>query len=90
MFLHDSKKNDKKKVPWSKEKEDVLENCKESIKSAITLHTPMTSPLALMTDCSATSAVGVLQQEYDDVWQLLRFFSKALSPAQTKYSRYLR
>lgn len=88
-FLHDSRKNDRRKVPWTKETGDMFEKCKESIINAVTLfHPSMTSPLALMTDCSATCAGAVLQQKCDGVYQPLGFFSKALSPAQVKYSTY--
>jgi transposase InsO family protein len=88
-FLHNSKKNDKSIITWHGEADNAFEQCKESIKSAVTLFHPNTeSPLSLMTDCSSTCAGAVLQQKVNGNWQPLGFFSKALSPAQTKYSTY--
>jgi hypothetical protein len=37
-------------------------------------------------DASTTTMGAVLQQGVQDVWQLLAFFSRKLSPAQQKYS----
>jgi hypothetical protein len=41
-------------------------------------------------DASTTAMGAVLQQQMQDVWQPLAFFSRKLSPAQQKYSAYKR
>ena len=42
----------------------------------------------LYVDASTTAMGAVLQQQVQDVWQPLAFFSRKLSPAQQKYSAY--
>ena len=39
-------------------------------------------------DASDTVVVAVLQQEIDHQWQPTAFFSKKLTPAETKYSTF--
>ena len=41
-----------------------------------------------MTDASYNAAGAVLQQEVDNQWQPNAFFSKKLTPAETRYSAF--
>jgi len=41
-------------------------------------------------DASTTDMGAVLQQRVQDAWQSPAFFSRKLSPAQQKYSAYVR
>ena len=43
-----------------------------------------------MLDASDTAVGAVLQQEIDHQWQLIAFFSKKLTPAETKYRTFNR
>lgn len=62
---------------------------KESLSNAALLaHPDSQAKLALVTDASDTAMGAVLQQLHNDVWEPLAFFSRKLSPTQTKYSPY--
>ncbi|BHF77170.1 hypothetical protein SprV_0502027300 [Sparganum proliferum] len=61
------------------------------VKAALTKATPLAHPrsdaqLTLMTDASSTAVGASLQQTVSGVLQHLAFFSKKLSPAETRYS----
>ncbi|KAL0832341.1 hypothetical protein ABMA28_001774 [Loxostege sticticalis] len=67
----------------------AFEASKESLANAALLaHPDCSATLALVTDASDKAIGAVLQQLKDDVWQPLAFFSRKLSPSQTKYSPY--
>jgi transposase InsO family protein len=67
----------------------AFEACKESLSNAALLaHPSCSAKLALVTDASDTALGAVLQQLSEGVWEPLAFFSRKLSPAQTKYSPY--
>ena len=44
------------------------------------------APTNIMTDASDTAVGTVLQQEVNNQWHLIAFFSKKLTPAETRYS----
>ena len=46
------------------------------------------APLRITCDTSDFAVGGVLQQYIDNVWQPLSFFSKKLTPAETRYSAF--
>jgi hypothetical protein len=88
-FLINSKKNDKRQIPWCDNSIQAFEQSKLSLKKAVTLSFPSAdAPISLMTDCSNTCAGAVLQQKEGNRWQPLGFFSKKLSDAQQKYSTF--
>lgn len=67
----------------------AFEDCKTSLCNAALLAHPDTqAKLGLVTDASDTAIGGVLQQRNNGAWQPLAFFSRKLSPSQTKYSPY--
>ena len=51
-------------------------------------HPKTNAELCLMTDASDVADGAVLQQNVDNVWQPLGFFSKRLQPAETRYSTF--
>jgi cleavage and polyadenylation specificity factor subunit 1 len=51
-------------------------------------HTDGAFPIALMTDASTTATGAVLQQQIQDAWHTLAFFSKKMNTAQQKYSSF--
>ena len=50
--------------------------------------TLLVHPLNITCDASDLAVGGVLQQYIDNVWQPLSFFSKKLTPAETRYSTF--
>jgi hypothetical protein len=63
--------------------------CKSALSEAALLaHPLMDAPLRLATDASDTAIGGVLEQQLEDNWQPLGFFSKKLNNAQRGYSTY--
>lgn len=67
----------------------AFEDCKRSLcNAALLAHPDSNAKLGLVTDASDTAIGGVLQQHIEGAWQPLGFFSRKLSPSQTKYSPY--
>ena len=54
--------------------------------ATLLVHPDHTAPLNITCDASDFAVGGVLQQYFNNVWQLLLFFSKKLTPAETRYS----
>jgi cleavage and polyadenylation specificity factor subunit 1 len=76
-------------ITWSVVLDKVFEECKASLsRAALLAHPDPSAMLALVTDASTNAMGGVLQQQVQDTWQPLAFFSRNLSPAQQKYSTY--
>ena len=76
-------------VEWSEERQRAFDECKESVvQAALLAHPKMSAPLAIFTDASDFTLEAALQQQTDEGWQPLAFFTKKLSSAQRKYSTY--
>lgn len=89
QYLHNSKKRDKTEIQWTAEAIEAFENCKKCLQNAALLAHPLNSvPLALMCDASNTCAGAVLQQQVNNAWQPLGYYSKKFSATQQKYSTY--
>ena len=54
--------------------------------TTLLVHPDHTAPLNITCDASDVAVGGVLQQYINNVWQPLSFFSKKLTPAETRYS----
>lgn len=88
-YLHNTKRNDRTPITWSKDAEEAFELCKNNLKEAVLLSHPVSgAPLAIMTDASNTCAGAVLQQKIGQKWKPLSFFSCKFSEAQQRYSAY--
>lgn len=82
-------KNDKRAVIWTDETSTAFDECKRQLANAATLAYPREgAPLSLMVDASDTCVGAVLNQEVQDSQQPLGFYSKKLTPAQSRYSAY--
>ena len=67
----------------------AFERTKEALVHATMLAYPQTNaPLAVTVGASSVAVGAVLEQLVDDSWQPLAFFSKALRPAEKKYSTF--
>ena len=72
---------------WNEGAELAFMQSKQILAKATLLVHP--DPLAqLNISCDASDFAGVLQQYIDNVWQPPSFFSKKLSPAETRYSAF--
>ncbi|UYV61770.1 hypothetical protein LAZ67_1006444 [Cordylochernes scorpioides] len=65
----------------------------QNIKNALAENTLLNYPqpnftLSVLVDASNVAVGGVLQQLNDTAWEPISFFSKKLSPAETKYSAF--
>lgn len=88
-YLGNSKRKDKTEIKWTELAERNFEQCKEDLKNAVLLSYPSTdNPLALMTDASDKCVGAVLQQNVNNSWKPLGYYSKKLTEAQMKYSTY--
>ena len=63
-----------------------LESKKILANANLLVHPDLSAHLNITCDASDFAVRGVLQQCVDNVWQPLSFFSKKLSPAETRYS----
>jgi transposase InsO family protein len=83
------KTKSKATINWTPEMAQAFTDCKQSFSTATLLAHPVIGvDLALSTDASDFSIGACLQQRVNNDWQPLAFFSRKLTPAQTKYSAY--
>ncbi|XP_073821522.1 uncharacterized protein [Musca autumnalis] len=88
-LVGNSKKNDKRKVPWTTESENAFEICKRSLGEATMLAHPAPDlELALVTDASDSAIGAVLEQNFNGTWRPLGFYSCKLSKSEKSYSTY--
>lgn len=88
-MLKESKKNDKRPVPWTPVAETAFETLKQQLAEATVIaHPDSTAQLRLSTDASSSAIGAALEQSKNNNWEPLGFFSKKLTPAQVNYSTY--
>lgn len=88
-LLKDSKKNDKRLVPWNNTLEQAFDKCKYDLIHSATLayHAPH-QQLTLSVDASNIAIGAVLNVLDNDLSQPLGFFSRKLTTAEQNYSTY--
>ena len=87
-LLSGSPKNDRR-LEWNSEAEAAFVAIKEALADATLLvHPHVDAPTSLITDASDTAVGAVLQQQIDSVWSPLGYFSRKLTPAETRYSTF--
>lgn len=80
-----------KPFPWTPELHTAFDKCRRSLSDATLLHHPVSGArLALFTDASSVHVGACLQQEVNDLWCPLAFFSKKLTPRQSEWPAYYR
>ena len=57
-------------------------------KASLLLYPDSEVPTCLMTDASDTAVGAVLQQYINDTWHPISFFSRKMTPAETRYSTF--
>ena len=84
-----TKKTRNTTLEWSEPATSAFQKIKTALADSTMLSHPKTNAeLCLMTDASDVADGAVLQQNVDNVWQPLGFFSKRLQPAETRYSAF--
>ncbi|UYV72720.1 hypothetical protein LAZ67_10000403 [Cordylochernes scorpioides] len=74
---------------WTSDTLEAFQNIKNALAEKTLLNYPQpNSTLSLLVDASNVAVGGVLQQLNDTAWEPISFFSKKLSPAETKYSAF--
>ena len=76
-------------LTWTDSTLAAFNATKEALANASLLAYPKpNAPTCLMTDASDTAVGAVLQQLVNGTWQPISFFSRKLSPAETRYSTF--
>ena len=88
IFLNNlPKSRSKQTLHWTKETSTAFQDVKDALASATLLSYPHpNAPINLMVNASNTAVGAVLQQQVNDEWQPVSFFSRSLSPREHKYS----
>ncbi|UYV73057.1 hypothetical protein LAZ67_10001691, partial [Cordylochernes scorpioides] len=74
---------------WTLDTLEAFQNIKNALAENTLLNYPQpNSILSVLVDASNVAVGGVLQQLNDTAWEPISFFSKKLSPAETKYSAF--
>lgn len=79
----------KDNLPWTAEATQCFEKLKSSLAQATLLNYPDTkAPLVLVCDASDFGVAGALEQQVNGKWEPLGFYSKKLSPTESRYSTF--
>ena len=78
---------DSKPLLWDEPASQAFLDIKKAMADiSLLAHPHHDAPTNIMTDASDTTVGAVLQQEVNNQWHPITFFSKKLTPAETKYS----
>ena len=76
-------------IEWSTDCQEAFEKAKSALANATLLHHPRPdAPTSITTDASGTSIGGQIEQLQAGLWKPIAFFSRKLSPAETKYAAF--
>ena len=79
----------RKTFSWSTECEEAFSATKEALqKATLLVHPRSDAEFAVSTDASHLHVGAALEQRTDKGWEPISFFSKKLSPTQSKYSTF--
>ena len=82
-------KSKSQSLSWTDSALAAFNSTKEALANASLLSYPQSdAPTCLMTDASDTAVGAVLQQNIDDTWRPISFFSRKMTPAETRYSTF--
>ena len=87
--LHSLLKGKSQSLTWTEAATTSFQATKDALAKAslLTYPTP-NAPTCLVTDASDTAVGAVLQQHISDTWKPISFFSRKLTPAETRYSTF--
>ena len=81
--------SDARHLPWDDRAITAFTAIKEALARATLLaHPKPHAPTRIMTDASDRAVGAILQQQIEDSWQPIAFFSRKLLPAETRYSAF--
>ena len=87
--LHSLLKGKSKSITWTDAATTSFNATKEALAKASLLTYPtLDAPTCLTTDASDTAVGAVLQQNVCGTWTPISFFSRKLTPAETRYSTF--
>lgn len=87
--LHSLLKRKTQSLTWTEETLTAFDATKEALANASLLAYPTPeAPTCLMTDASETAVGAVLQQHINGAWHPISFFSRKMTPAETRYSTF--
>ena len=76
-------------LTWTDAATKAFHTIKDALTDATLLvHPRPNAPTCILTDASSAAVGAVLQQRIGDTWCPLAYFSRKLTPAQTKYSTF--
>ena len=76
-------------LQWSTDATAAFTSAKASLaKAAMLFHPKLDAPTCVISDASDSAVGAVLQQYSGHVWHPIAYFSKALQPAETRYSTF--
>ena len=87
--LHSLLQPKSQSLTWTDTATAAFQATKDALARASLLTYPTSNaPTCLMTDASDTAVGAVLQQHISDTWKPISFFSRKLTPAETRYSTF--
>ena len=76
-------------LTWTEPATIAFQAIKDALaRATLLVHPQPNAPTCILTDASSTAVGAVLQQQIDDTWCPLAYFSRKLTPAQQKYSTF--
>ena len=76
-------------LTWTEAATAAFQSIKDALANATLLvHPQPEAPTCILTDASSSAVGAVLQQQIDNTWCPLAYFSRKLTPAQQKYSTF--
>ena len=80
---------DHRPLQWDEQSSQAFLDIKKAIAEVSLLtHPHHDAPTNIMTDASDTAVGAVLQQEVDNHWRPIAFFSRKLTPAESRYGAF--
>ena len=74
---------------WTDQAQVAFRAAKDALATTTLLSHPQPdAPLAIMSDASDIAIGAVLQQHIGDQWQPISYFSRKLTPTETRYSTF--
>ena len=87
--LLSSSKSRSQTLTWTDSAIAAFNATKDALANASLLSYPqLDAPTCLMTDASDTAVGAVLQQHVEGTWHPISFFSRKMTPAETRYSTF--